>query len=1524
MTTKPRKLSGFIAVIALGLALGISAHPTTSYAAVKCGYESSNLPAEVCKIVWGGVMKVYSAFAIAPHISPFNYNGCWIADCNASDNGYPKECLSPGQGSVGRKVNTTGAGSGSVACLTRIQGDDQTKENGGPRIGALPPLFDKGKDACLYIAERAAHIKATLAAAARCPETPYADCNRTTPRVAFGYPSVICRSLDETVPPDPNLLMSTYDGKDYPPGTLLAANVVQGTVNPDTPRLFSGFPDPLEPSHNTPFGKSNRYANFQSASLEGMNKAYDRRKETKSSIIAAENVLFPKTLAYQTYDPSDQSIESERDYANELAAVEPHIVAQIRQEKNGWLDANAATGNSSILVGIMCQLRPSTCHLTSHFDKGGTISESYYAGLARDNQISTPGVEFYPDLGSTFKNLGEQMKNIGGSLAEQLYSNLLNPKKQSGAVSRDALINCLNAMRKMPASPSTAQLSQTVSNINNTCPNQLLSSLQSSGGFSLENLNIWYQAQNAGQKLKQSLSSSNTMPDVSEFIFNGNPLANIGGLTPSNLGSLAGADIGMLNKVLMQRVPNLPQIGGLKGNKGRFFGNKDALPKSITDLKSNPYIQSFFPETFDMRSRKSMFPERDHYSPCAGDKTCYVSRNEAPLSFFEPWYNGNHSESPLSEKSYQNMLDQHDKLIESNSPDCFGASCSDDAIGIESPTVTFTQRQTDEESMYASNRRNEAFVSSGIKEIATQFKNFLPKLTADNRNLWDNQNPDSPLNFGPNPSHKAIGMPFTSPETGPLLFRDDGTVYYANRPNEKVNFIAKDIYTIDDVDKGILPKTFANFVRKNEMEPWDKLAMIISKQGSIDFMTPEQIDTLVASINKGFRDAGTDAFITKDIFRQSAADFAEYIGQDVANLNSAATAEKATLQPTGKSEEVASLLTNLGLSEALAAPTPLKLPTGAAEGKKASNKVSKYRDVVRCSGDKDNNQIRVDVMSDRYERFNGHVLQRIVYNRWAYADGQNPARCLPGQVCAPKPCPGRMSAWSKACWKKTHRPQLGSFCTFPAIQVGPNNEFPLSAVRFDYGSDSKDIGHKREINNYCPKIPSPNYKPAKGGCHFYDRVCRQTRAYNCRIYGGEKLCGYTWAYHPDVKYILSQWADQMNGDFTWDVGERHMKDECKTLAECVPNANKLDIAPMEAAAKADIQIPMQSSFPESFGIRRPYICLDSTGSEYGQKPGMPADFKSAKGAYIFASNSSATTEELKKMAQISPLDNNVTQSFASQMLGHLSSTASAFAAGKVYQGSAMPMAGGPINGGGNNACPLSNGMDPDFNTLPTNAQQQENIVKYGLNCQPSERVLWAESSVAMYSKICGAPITMEIDDNPNAKNLIRTITYPLPLTQNWLHPSGWNGSAGAPKLEEKKGIESLMELEGKAGCSIITFPDGMGEGVADGLDSKRSPPMFMVVDSVNNEKGYVSAHVKNGDRFFNAAMQNPSSEVFLRTLYLPGKFPAALAKEFENQHGYYPYCYKTPASKGQACEMSDEDLKNGMVYYAKVSEDGDK
>lgn len=1472
------------------------------------------VPADVFNGIYGSASKEPRKPFATQCISPMQYNENWIIEATADENGEPQRCVQKASGAVGRTPNASGSGSGTAECGTRMFGDDEASSDGrgAGRKGACPKLLEKGQDVCKWWAEAMSCTSATLTAAARF-DTPKADGKEGAPRIAFGTADIVCRQLEELAPVDALALSSTYDGTIYQPGTMAATSAVRNSINPNTPRGGSGFDNPTKPANVTLVdAHSFKAPNWSTASEDGKNAHYDRGAD--NPIRLAADVLVPQTKAYAVYDPSKKSLQDEQKLARELASKTPQEVAAIRSEKSGWMDAHASSDANS-LAGIMCRLQPNTCQFSSHFDRDGVILESYFAGLARDNAISTPNIEFLPDLAQKFPDMINQVKAMGGDLVENMFANILQPASAIvDTLTSNEIVTCLNSMRTPALEGNPDELVALANSINANCPANLTGCLQSQGGYSGSSLNSCYLNINASTLVGDITSSVTGMSEVEDFIFNGNPNAVINGLTPSNLASLAGADVPLVNDLLMQRIPNMPTIAGLVGNAGQFFGNLTAMPRTLMDFKRNPYIQSFFGEhPFDIRAMTSMFPERDHYSPCAGDVTCYVSKTQAALAFFKPWYNSSSSSTEPTAAEYEAMTEAQSNAVPSDAKDCFGASCSDEAIGM--PT------DKDESSLMLPSARRAASSNSIISrkqelpktvgELVMQLKEAMPPYALDPESLDNPNNPNSPLHFGPNPTYRAIGMPETTPETGPIIARKDGTVYYAKKPDEKINFILKSRYTLEDVKKGYLPKEFANFVPENHLESWDRLALIISEKGGIDFMPPERIDAMVAKINQSFQQMGGGGMITAEVLRQGAADF---LAQPIQIL----AEDKTPPNPNGK---VSQLLNSLGLQGAILANAhSSSLPAGATVAPANDDRFiepSRVRDAIRCAGGKSSNQIRVDVLAKNYDRINGHILQRTVYNRWLEADCADPLRCSPfGNVCAPKPCPGPMGGCSAACWAPTHAVLPVKNCIFPQIKVGPSSEFPITSVRYDQAGQD-DIGGYRRINNECGKVASPVGAPVEGECCDNGGGCNQVRDYNCRTYpNGKNFRGYTWAYHADVKYILDVWATELGGDFVANVGERGMDSECEELRAPTPTGNKLLLRSMIEADKAGTQIGAGLTYAGYFGIKRPCVVDDSTGMEFGQRPGQLSDPNDPTCSYVFI-NPSSTSADPTKIAKLSPLPNQPQTALASLLHRFAPQAFAAATSSKGHSKSNMPCVGG-MGGMSIPNCPKFNGVDPQSDMLAYNLLQAQTVRDTGFNCQPHERFAWLKDGISMYVEMCGASIPVSIDGGGKGKH--KNIVYPQPGLQNVGHPDGFNDGT----FDEKAGVEAALALGDKAGCSIIHFANGMGEGNATGPDSKVSPPEFGVITQVNSNKGYIDAIVSSGGGLTDINGQTAHSERFKRRYYMPGKMPRIMLENFKADYGYDPNCYRTPPKDSSSCILSTEDVENrATINIKKESEPKD-
>lgn len=1452
----------------------------------KCATPEGTFHEAVCSPTYGFRTKEDVApFATGSTVSEICYNKCsGPVDCTANDDGVPQWSLkAKGSPAAARGANTRGAGDNATVAVLRAFGDDPAGGN-GERQAAYPAIMAKGMDPCKWWMEVAHLVTATAAGGASNPSSVSFGGPRAT-RLYGAVPSIVLRP-SVVQQPHPKAMASTYDGSEEPIGATTAKVLARSTLNPH----------------------ADRYNQLKDGTCRGVSSFSDKDTpcNDRPPITLAENRLFQETAPYAIYDPSSTDLEEERLMALDLYAKTPTEVAQIKREKSGgWLDAFAARSpQSGDLTGILSRLRPTT-HMDSGFRaQGGKIAEKINMGMPRDSLISTPLAQFKPGIAKQlidqYPQLQDTMNNLAGKSLGTMMVQALMPKGND-KISNSELFKCLSAMKAIGGGDERLRNPiLAAQHLNASCRTDFLATLQAQGGMSLEALNQTFQLMNNpthslhlnGKKIADVKMNDFNLDDlpvsakqiadgqlsfgpfkastITESLFKGNKSKTFDSFAAGSL-NMGGA--GHLNDILMQRAaPNMPKIGALKGNiDGRFFGkdNVKQMPVTLAQYKQTPYLQIFHgSHTFDRRAFENMFPERDHYSPCAHEKTCYVSKNEAEFSFFTPWYKGNSSRADL----------KHDSDIKT-------ASLAPD---LHSPESLLPDTE----------------LPDTIQDTLAQLKNFyVPYFKSAEAN-----DPNSPLYFGPYPTHLATGMPKTTIETGALIFRDDGTVYYENMPLKKINFIAKRYYTKEDVDKGYLPKHFAAYVPDNMESRWDRLAMSISQNGGIGFMPPEKLEEMVAKINKTFRDMGSTSRVNVNMFRQAADDYATLIRREYARLNRTTGSELASTSRI-KNPISPKLFESLGISSANASPiisvaSPVRTP------------ISRAKDIVRCAGKRNHNQIRVDVLQTRYDRFNHHALMRILYNRYAMADHKDPARCTPfGKVCAPKPCPGGISAWSKSCWKVTHQP-LNPLCYFPAIKAGPSDEFPLAAVRWDYGKNINDIAYHRPINNICGRKTTGLFQKARANCEFNANICKQTKAYNCRIFEAQTFCGYSWAYHAELKYILHKWAEESDGDFVTDAGENYMKHECEALAEDIVIGNKLELCSMKAADYASTQIPEGSSFPEYFGVRRPYVVDDATGVAYGRSPGQPLNLNNTDGAFVFACTSSGVAKELDDYATFTPMQGRP-QTLLANVLSDTTQAAHAFAA-RGHQASKMPATTGL--GGGcapeNGICPKANGLDPMTAQLGQLIEQAKAVHRYGLLGLVNDRIKHQDGVVAMYAQMCGATVSVKTE----AGN--RSVLYTQPGTNNIEHPEGFNGTAGSEPMEEKVGGDEALKLGTKAGCSLIVMKNGFGGEKPTGPESKSTRLSAGVITSVNESKGFITAYFKVSDGVVDINGQPFADGRFERLLYAPGKMPedskAILVKKY-GPDSYY--CYKIRTGQDRECEMTEKAWKESLhIFYRKNDE----
>lgn len=574
-----------------------------------------------------------------------------------------------------------------------------------------------------------------------------------------------------------------------------------------------------------------------------------------------------------------------------------------------------------------------------------------------------------------------------------------------------------------------------------------------------------------------------------------------------------------------------------------------------------------------------------------------------------------------------------------------------------------------------------------------------------------------------------------------------------------------------------------------------------------------------------------------------------------------------------------------------------------------------FRDVVRCSGERDVNQIRVDVLENRYKRFNSHALQRILYNRWCFADLLDKKRCRPGRVCAPKPCHPFRPCWTKNCWKNPCSPR-------PHTRLDPSSEWPVASVRFDYGELKHDIAYAKRITHPCKRKDTPLYETERGDCHYYQTSCpggeRMTRAYNCRVYpNGKRYCGYSWAYHADVKYILDMWQDIGGGDFEWAAGENEMKNVCHHLAKPVPLINKTRFGSMTAMRDQNSRAAEGTCFPAYFGMRRPYVQLDNTGLEYGQTPGMRPDYHSNEGAYICMQVASSDSDQTQAISVANRLVDHLSTPVAERKEDGLRLANDAMAALPVGGGGRGGGAGGGASssaqccfggmGGRTGGGCGSHGYGTQFGGMLEQMLLQARTHRTtGHNCLPHTSRLHYKSATAMALEATGAQYStpVELPDGTES-GMLRSASWPS-ACRGWQHhpdPSKafpFGGGATAPKVNT--GIESLLERGDEAAGAVLIWERG---GAAKG--EQKGMKTMTVVQSVNKERKTVSVIATDGGLWPDACGFNSGSgDRINRRLYKPGSLPDRVKSELDRLDYPTESCVMAANALG-TCEFGEWD-----------------
>lgn len=1135
------------------------------------------------------------------------------------------------------------------------------------------------------------------------------------------------------------------------------------------------------------------------------------------------------------------------------------------------------------------------------------VAERYWVGLDLVPQIAFPAITFVPDVSQLFSEAESLVADLGGGMLADLYGAMNRTAGAIAAVSGNDFGRCVSSMLVDTGGDTLHHLRLKESYMRTHCSPPLLECLQGRGNVSEATLDHCYQvlvqpdnsrrisraledkdrymaalelhrqlraqgrevqvaslfdlfndATDAANTVNDAVNSAgemidnyneaidrfgnaaNDMSSVADAMFGGNPLATIGGqLTPFNLDSQL-AELGdQANTILNQATTGLSGLGGLDGIAAgsNLFGaeNTQAVGRTLNEFKSTNYQQIFDPShLYDVRAKFNMFPERDHYSKCATQNTCYVSKNEARYDFWAPWYT-DPEEAPTSQSG-------NDSLIQSR-PD-------------------YSQ--------------------------PTQYSGP----------------------FGGAPSPASIGMSDTTHDTGPVLFQADGKAHYARQPETELQLKARRIYYSPEhlpaeTDEALL----ASLPKPSPAQTvWDELAARVDENGSLASASQEEIDYFVKKVNEEFARQGIDAAVSEDVFKPSPVDHFMQPGEELA----------------GSGFSVDRLLEGLGVGQAHAV-TGISAAVSLPGGANTDFGVSGYdsRDVVRCSGQRDVNQIRVDVMQNRYKRFNSHMLQRITYNRWCYADMLDPLRCQPGgKVCAPKPCHPVRPCWSKKCWSNPCSPP-------PHILEGPSSEFPVAAVRWDYGDRRNDIAYAKAINPVCPRVETPLGETEYGDCHFYMYRCpgngeRMTRAYNCRVYGnGKRYCGYSWAYHPDVKFVLDVWADTMGGDFAWPAGERHMADECHHLAMPLPLINKLRFASMEEIRSQGQQAAEGTCFPAYFGMRRPYVALDVSGLEYGQPPGQRPDYYSNKGAYIClhtATSDSAPTKAARILGNL--IDHLLTPQQQRKQDGLLLAAQAA-----LPSGGGSPLSGGLSLGTGNlssNQCCFGglggrtgggcgeHGYGTQFGgMLEQMLLQARTHREFGLKCIPHyARTHYWRGPEGMVSEMLAAQFTVRTqtpgsDSTARDSGVLRTMTYPMACRGYLQHPDPtqqWPYGGGAQNPTIQTGADALLNLGAEAGGAVMILDRG-------GAFPDEKPGMrnLAVVTNVSRRRGYIDVVMTNAGLWPDACGSNSGTgQRVNRRFYRRGELPASISAVLDRLNYPTKSCVMAGNALG-TCEFGEWD-----------------
>lgn len=498
--------------------------------------------------------------------------------------------------------------------------------------------------------------------------------------------------------------------------------------------------------------------------------------------------------------------------------------------------------------------------------------------------------------------------------------------------------------------------------------------------------------------------------------------------------------------------------------------------------------------------------------------------------------------------------------------------------------------------------------------------------------------------------------------------------------------------------------------------------------------------------------------------------------------------ERATLNMFPSNAHYSAVLTQ-GSAPATKTEKPYSLWVPLSNDKKLS---------VRCSGDKANNVIPVDVIEPRYDEFNCHMMQRITYNRWCKGDGREVGCCI-NCTCPPKPCPCGTPCWSAACWG-----------------VGISDDNPPCAIRWDA---PHDIGYTTK--RACPQcVPACDEK--RGGCWG---ECTNNSC-SCQQFTGMSYC-----YHPKVKAALFHWAGGDTKTFNWKCAEKHIKTVCHQLAKCLPSLNSVPDRSLIDMDQRGLQDYELASFPKSFGHKRPYKCNDATGKEYGQQGNWP-DYNSKIGAYI--------TPDLQNLSgtPIKPWDGRVElqpesipyidYGFHDGLIGVSKNILAAIGFTPANAAGAGGGVGGA--GGGSDTCNLGgmggktgegcgSGANPSGSLTERKMSQMYNAVWNGLNCVPNpNRTFFAQQSI--FARTTGVSYTMpvpvsQIQGRAQGSNgaqgdfVTRIVDWPRPgaalMTPHMVLQNKARDGGGCQAPTWKQSFEDLAKLKAQAGGAVMTI-----------------------------------------------------------------------------------------------------------------------